>query len=155
MVSYLAQSDVAADLQIVPSLSPTRHGLLDLGVAWAGRQVQLIPPNGIALAVQSDGKGTLRNLDLEQPGVYEIRDAANATLQCFAVNFPTTESNPETYSPNEITGQLQFRSPATAFASSALVDRSLSARHEIWPWLLGLLVPLLFLELAVANRTRT
>jgi len=154
MVSYLAQSDARADLRIAASLAPTRHGQIDVGAAWAGRQVQLIPPSGTALALQPDEKGTLRNLDLEQPGSYEIRDTTNATLQCFAVNFPTTESDPDTYSPDEVTGQLQFRSPASAYTSSALADRSLSARYELWPWLLGLLVPLLFLELAVANRTR-
>jgi hypothetical protein len=153
MAYYLAQRTLQAGFALGPSLVPTRHGQIDLGAALANQQLQLVSPHGPVIPIQTDRTGVVTEANLEQPGYYEIRNAANEPQKSFCVNFPAIESDLAAYRPDEITSQLKFSSPVVSRPPSA-GEGALSGRREWWPWLLALLLPLLFLELAWANRIR-
>ncbi len=103
------------------------------------------------MTIQPDDAGIIHDADLERPRYYEIRDGQKPGRASLAVNFPAIESDLIAYRPDEISSQLNFTAPAIShFSGGAAFD----ARRELWPWLLGALLPLLLLELAWANRIR-
>jgi hypothetical protein len=151
MAYYLARRDPQSGTLLGPTLTPSHHARLTLAPSWAKHPLQLIPPAGPALPVRPDDAGIVHDADLEQPGFYEIRDGQNQVLQAFTVNFPAVESDLSAYRPDEISNRLNFTAPAISHFSGGA---AFAARRELWPWLLGALLPLLLLELAWANRLR-
>jgi hypothetical protein len=151
MAYFLAQRNPQVAFSLAPSLVPDRHGQLDLGTVLARQHFKLSPPMGPAVGIETDETGIAHELNLGEPGCYEVRDAKNKVQKQFSVNFPAVESDLAAYRPDEI----QFHFASTEVARFSHVEEgTLAPRNEAWPWLFALLLPLLCLELAWANRIR-
>jgi hypothetical protein len=152
MAYYLARRDPQTGFALGPSLAPTRHAQVDLSVPLAKQAFRLVPPTASIASLQTDASGVAHDVDLEEPGCYEIRDTQNQIERVLAVNFPSVESDLAAYHPDDISSQFHFAASAVARFPDAGATLS---RREIWPWLLAAMLPLLLLELGWANRTRT
>jgi hypothetical protein len=99
--------------------------------------------------VNADSSGKAR-LDLNEPGVFRVSDAAGRELQRLAVNVPASESDLAYMSDREFAGKIARTSEES---SGAEVTIDGVRQRPLWPMLLGACLVLLLAEVVLANRT--
>jgi hypothetical protein len=126
---------------------------IDLGKRAMNSTFQLHMPDGRQIPLAADGQGVLRDLDLERPGLYTLRDAHGKELRRFAINAAVAESDLTSLSMQAFQQQVARAEPPGPGTLTAGLFGASNQEKELWRLLLLAALLLLFVEVAVANRT--
>jgi hypothetical protein len=126
---------------------------LELGSGARQGQFKLQSAPGKEVLLKADDQGRLRDLGLTVPGIYSLRDVAGKEIRRLAVNLPAQESDLNAFRPAEVQAQFVRVAEAPKTALAAGLFGPTSNQKEFCSVLLLSVLALLFIELAVANRT--
>lgn len=160
----------ATDWPLKPSFVPFVHQ----GVRWlsavasartdlrVGDTIPLPPAAGEWRAVDSPRAGaqdrkTAGSARPDAPGLYEFTDASRKKT-FYAVNVPSAESDLTPWPDLAQLSSLESKAEARAAASDpraalSISDQAAESQQRIWWWLLAACCAVMFLELALSNRT--
>ncbi|MFQ3670660.1 MAG: BatA and WFA domain-containing protein [Verrucomicrobiia bacterium] len=149
LTRFLAREDASAMAERRDVLSVSDHADVRVGLAAAGRTLQLAFGDEPASEVVVGSDGWLRGLDLSRSGFYFLRDREGREVRVLAVVNPQAEQDLSSFTPAEIESRFTFR------REDPSGDRFTLVRPEFWgwQWLLALASLLVLVELAWANRT--
>ncbi|HTG44670.1 MAG TPA: hypothetical protein VK633_09075, partial [Verrucomicrobiae bacterium] len=103
--------------------------------------------------ILADAEGVLRDVPLDRPGIYSLKDKAGGELRRIAVNLPSTESDLSFLPPADIEQQLVRQAEPTSTTLSASLFGNSPQGKDLWRLLLGAALCFLIIEPLVANRT--
>ena len=159
-----------SQLALASKFVPLLYSMMDMGristpfkaANLVGRPITL-PPENTAIREVEGPAGTIRlpgeddAFFADQPGLYSIKGARNAT---FAVNLPPAESHTAPIPEERLEGlALPLASTDVAPAAlsqnrrQALLDEELEKRQEMWRWLIVGAILLAILETWLGGRT--
>jgi hypothetical protein len=121
--------------------------------AAKGSHFKLRSPAGNEVVVTCDDQGRLREMTLNAPGIYSLRNSSGNELRRFAVNIPAKESDLEAINPADFQQQLTRSEEPGRQTLAASLFGSHETEREFWTSLLGGALILLLLEPLIANRT--
>lgn len=126
---------------------------LDLNVGIKAQTFRVVDPNAKESAFVSDDEGVIRDVTLDQPGVYSIRDGNGHEIRRIAANLPTAESELSFMAPNEFEQQLVRASDPEPTLAASLFAGDPARGKELWRMLLLVALGFLLFEPLLANRT--
>tara|TARA_B100001094_G_scaffold128295_1_gene124376 strand:- start:304 stop:2385 length:2082 start_codon:yes stop_codon:yes gene_type:complete len=161
-----ADSQLALSSKFVPLL----YSMMDMGRIFSpfkatnlvGRPINVSTEHTASREVEGPAgtirlSGTVDEFFAEQPGIYSLKGARNAT---FSVNLPPTESHTAPISEERLEGlalPLASRDMAQVALSQdrrqVLLDEQLEKRQEMWRWLIVGAILLAISETCLGGRT--
>ncbi len=148
---YLCGLNPAEQREKAPTF--TSGSEADLAISLKEQAIKVVREGGEELAVTSDATGTIRDLPLNQPGIYSVRDAQGTELRRIAVNPPAAESDLTFAAPSEVDQQVVRRRESGPPTLAAGVFGESPKGRELWRVLLLGALLFLLVEPLVANRT--
>jgi hypothetical protein len=148
---YLSGRNPAEQRESAPVFNSDSEA--DLAVAVKEQPVKLQRAGGEETSLRADQDGVLRDVPLNAPGIYSIKDSAGAELRRIAVNVPSAESDLTFAAAAETEQQFVRRTdPEPVTLAAGLFGDSAHGR-ELWRLLLIAALLFLVIEPIVANRT--
>jgi hypothetical protein len=150
---FLAGDHLAVATNLLVPFVSGASADLPLGAAHKKTVCKLQRPEGPELTGATDETGVWRDCPLAAPGIYSVRAVTGQELRRVAVNPPLAESDLAAFSPHDFTQQIVRADPPTSSSLAASLLAGADGRMELWRFCLLAALGLLFLELALANRT--
>ena len=128
---------------------------IGVGQQWKGRSFVIQRGDTKGETFAADEEGRLPRYNLGLPGGYVLRDPNGIELQRWAVNLPPRESDLVALSPQDFQKQLMWSKESPRVNLHASLLGAAKGEKEWWRVLLLAALCLLFIEVFLANRTRT
>ncbi len=140
VTAYLSgELTVQTEAQLGTTLSPRAVGL-------AGGQI-FAPDGGAALGIAAAGSGN--EVVLDQIGFYEV--VGGGLTELVAVNLDPNESDLTPVEPNAVERWLSLNAGSVQGGGAADLELAPSEPTPLWPWVLSLLIVVVFMESWVGN----
>jgi hypothetical protein len=126
---------------------------VDFELGLAKQSITLKREGGTELKLKTDDQGRLRDVVLDAPGIYSLKDDTGKELRRIAVNLPPSESSLSSLAPGDLQQQIVRSAEPLRPTLSASLFGNPSQGREYWRiLLLGALV-LMLMEPLMANKT--
>ena len=149
--NFLAGRDAAADREATATfVSGTQT---DFELVAKKQAVKFQRMGDREMSLMTDDEGRLRDVPLDVPGIYSLKDSTGRELRRFAVNLPATESNLSSLTPVDLEQQLVRSAQPSQQTLSAGLFGDPTRGKELWRMLLLSALTLMLIEPILANKT--